>query len=153
MMGVQQAQAFIAFLNCEAQNNEQRAKNLRATALAIEGKIPDRPQKRKRDDDIKANKNPSGYSLFVEENIEQFKKSHPDRPAAEITSIMSKQWTATSEEEKRVWNFRAKQQMQSEKVSLQDTVDQDDETNDPANAERKRPALKKPPHPTQSVEI
>lgn len=38
MSGAKHAHAFIAFLNCEAKNNEERAKNLRDTANAIEAK-------------------------------------------------------------------------------------------------------------------
>ena len=34
------ASAFIAFLNCEAKNCEERAKSLRETANAIEAKSP-----------------------------------------------------------------------------------------------------------------
>ena len=33
------AQAFIAFLKCEATNAEERAKSLRATAAAIEANV------------------------------------------------------------------------------------------------------------------
>lgn len=49
------------------------------------------------------------YAEFIKVNIDQFKKSHPDVPAREVVSIMSRQWANTSEEEKNIWRFRAEQ--------------------------------------------
>jgi hypothetical protein len=48
------------------------------------------------------------------ENIEQFKKSHPDLPHKEIVGIMTRQWSDTMEEEKNLWAVRADQLNQEE---------------------------------------
>jgi hypothetical protein len=81
--------------------------------------------------------------LFVQENIEQFKKSHSDVPATEVVAIMARQWMSTSEEEKNIWKFRA-EQMDLEPAPLQEASDLEEETDDPNNG-KKRAALKKPP--------
>ena len=64
-------------------------------------------KKRKRDE--KPKRVHLAYSEFIKVNIEQYKKSHPDVPAREVVSIMSRQWANTSEEEKSIWRYRAEQ--------------------------------------------
>ena len=51
----------------------------------------------------------SGYSLFVHENFELIKKDHSEISTLEIRSILDRQWTSTSEEEKQIWNYRSAQ--------------------------------------------
>ncbi len=131
-------QAFIAFLRCEAQQAEERAKSLRATAAAIEantleGRCDHRTtvfhesrkadlffyfsftagiKKRKRDPSItnsKSIKTHSAYTMFVHENFELIRKDHADLATREIISMLARQWGSTSEEEKQIWKYRAEQ--------------------------------------------
>ncbi|KAL3941285.1 MAG: hypothetical protein SGBAC_004333 [Bacillariaceae sp.] len=140
--------AFIAVLHCEAKNCEERAKSLRATANAIEAKGPvcgPAPvKKRKRDE--KSKRVHLAYSEFIKVNIDQFKKSHPDVPAREVVSIMSQQWTNTSEEEKNIWRFRA-EQLDMEQAENDDLVDHHDLAVGEGEDEDadKPPSLKDPP--------
>lgn len=60
------AQAFIAFLRCEATQAEERAKSLRATAAAIEANNLKRKRRR---DDGSATKEHNAYSMFLKGKI------------------------------------------------------------------------------------
>ena len=60
------AQAFIAFLHCEATQAEERAKSLRATAAAIEANNLKRKRRR---DDGSATKEHNAYSMFLKGKI------------------------------------------------------------------------------------
>lgn len=84
------------------------------------------------------------YSEFIKVNIEQFKKSHPDVPAREVVSIMSQQWTNTSEEEKNIWRFRA-EQLDMEQAENDDLVDHHDLVVGEDEDADKPPSLKDPP--------
>ena len=63
------AQAFIAFLRCEATQAEERAKSLRATAAAIEANNLKRKRRR---EDGSATKEHNAYSMFLKGKIPFF---------------------------------------------------------------------------------
>ncbi|CAJ1911465.1 unnamed protein product [Cylindrotheca closterium] len=152
--------AFVAILHCEAKNCEERAKNLRATANAIEAKAPvagPAPAAKKRKRDEKSKRVHLAYSEFIKVNIEQFKKTHPDVPAREVVSIISRQWTNTSEEEKNIWRFRAEQLDMEQTENGDDDDDDDDSDNEhdigggeDENAD-KPPSLKDPPPDSDGI--
>lgn len=111
------AQAFIAFLRCEANQAEERARSLRATATTIEanssevGRSPGGGLKKKRKRETKTKRAPTAYTLFVHENYEMIKKTQGDEnmPSRDIISLVAQQWAQTSETEKQMWQFRAEQ--------------------------------------------
>eukprot|EP00429_Kryptoperidinium_foliaceum_P009735 CAMPEP_0176004470 /NCGR_PEP_ID=MMETSP0120_2-20121206/1710_1 /TAXON_ID=160619 /ORGANISM="Kryptoperidinium foliaceum, Strain CCMP 1326" /LENGTH=165 /DNA_ID=CAMNT_0017337153 /DNA_START=86 /DNA_END=583 /DNA_ORIENTATION=+ len=96
------AQAFIAVLRCEAHQAEERAKALRTTAAAIEANNSEE-KKRKRSTPEKAKVPPDAKTLFVNENLPQMKKNHPDLSHREIVSIIEQQWEGLAEAEKQTW--------------------------------------------------
>ncbi|CAB9499623.1 expressed unknown protein [Seminavis robusta] len=106
---MESAQAFIAFLRCEAKQAEERAKSLRATALIIEANSQEGRGKKKRKREKR--RAPTAYTLFVHENYDNIRKSHgdDDMPSREIMALVGQQWAATSTAERQMWQFRAEQ--------------------------------------------
>mmetsp|Transcript_40148 Transcript_40148/g.60260 ORF Transcript_40148/g.60260 Transcript_40148/m.60260 type:complete len:143 (-) Transcript_40148:370-798(-) len=101
------AHAFIAYLRCEANLADERARSLRATAAAIEAHAlqedaDHKKQKRKREPK-RPKRQQTAYTMFIQENYELVKKSNPTMSSKDITSIVAKQWANVSEEDKQVW--------------------------------------------------
>jgi len=91
------------------------------------------------------------YSEFIKVNIEQFKKSHPDVPAREVVSIISRQWTNTSEEEKNIWRFRAEQLDMEQAENGEDDSDHHDLVGGEGENADKPPSLKEPPPDSDGI--
>lgn len=158
------AQAFIAFLRCEAQQAEERAKSLRATAATIEANnLGGARKKHKRDASTEGkSKAHSAYTLFVHENYEIIKKEHTDLPSREIISILAQQWGSTSEEEKQVWKYRAEQVRNEPFPTIpgmmpdvpemdEDTQDEEDVIDDETGGGKRRASRRDPVTPSISV--
>eukprot|EP00536_Pseudo-nitzschia_multiseries_P001725 jgi/Psemu1/300952/fgenesh1_kg.22_\ len=104
------AKAFISFLRCEAQQAEDRAKSLRATAATIEANSLEtqrkhtKRRKRTREPDSQESKTSiAGYALFAHENHETGDK--PENPDG--TESLENRWKNLCDEEKQAWESRA----------------------------------------------
>mmetsp|Transcript_20913 Transcript_20913/g.29061 ORF Transcript_20913/g.29061 Transcript_20913/m.29061 type:complete len:179 (+) Transcript_20913:84-620(+) len=102
------AQAFIAFLRCEANQAEERGKALRATAAAIEANAGNEVKKKRKRDANRPKRQHTAYTMFVQENYESIKRNNdPNIGSKDIISIVARQWADTTEEEKQMWKARA----------------------------------------------
>mmetsp|Transcript_21458 Transcript_21458/g.25893 ORF Transcript_21458/g.25893 Transcript_21458/m.25893 type:complete len:178 (-) Transcript_21458:65-598(-) len=102
------AQAFIAFLRCEANQAEERGKALRATAAAIEANAGNEVKKKRKRDSNRPKRQHTAYTMFVQENYESIKRNNdPNIGSKDIISMVARQWADTPEEEKQMWKARA----------------------------------------------
>ncbi|KAL7569196.1 hypothetical protein ACA910_016756 [Epithemia clementina (nom. ined.)] len=155
-------EAFIAFLNCEANQAEARAKALRTTAAAIEANLATYERARKRSKPTKTqstSRTQQGYRLYVQENYDAIKQQfhlHGQEDSNKaILATTAQRWNEeVNDEEKQQWQIRA-DKLKSIGLEMADTSDtileagmletnQLRETEDRA-AERKNPACKPPP--------
>ena len=51
---------------------------------------------------------PTGYTLFVQEHYSDIKIQNPDRPSKDLISIVAKQWEAAPDSAKETWRAQAR---------------------------------------------
>lgn len=111
----------IAFLQCEANLADERAKALRATASLIEAK----ERKKRRLAGGSQKKQHTAFTLFVQENFEQIKNSAESASleSKDIIAVVARQWAEMSFEEKQAWKERAASIKDAEPNISQDLID------------------------------
>jgi hypothetical protein len=154
--------ALVAYLRCEADMSELKAKRLREQAAALAHEFGDanfdvlepeemapldengvpryrgrkrgrKARTRKRKHDPRRPKRQhTAYTLFVQENYQSIRTQYPELQSKEIIGLVARHWAAVSDLEKQAWKSRA---IASAEVDAEEAEDSEEEEEEEEGSE------------------
>jgi HMG-box domain len=149
--------ALVAYLRCEADISELKAKRLREQAAALAAEYGDvnytilepeemapldehgipkyhgrkrgrKARKRKRKHDPNRPKRQhTAYTLFVQENYPSIRNQYPELQSKDIIGLVARQWAEVSDLERQAWKQRAVASANVEEEEEEEEEESDDE--------------------------